>query len=555
MKSRFTAQDRKRSDPERIEHMKAFKRIVSLALAAAAGLELFASGGAQVSAYANDTLYNAAGYTRKEKELAEKIKQTIKDYSSKPMDVSSYDLSFAEFEEIYVTMIFNEPSLYYVSPISAYVNCDKNDKVLNFAPVYNFTKSRKAAADEKLKEYTDQLLSGIHEEWSDAEKVLYVHDYIAAHARYYEGSNISTGRNIYDLFMNESSVCVGYAMGFQYIMDILGIPCISITNDDHIWNMVEINSNWYHVDITWDDSMDASPNFVFHRMLLLSEYGIDNTDPPHDPWDYGMTADSSKYDNFFWNESCSSMAYLDGYWYYSTADGLCRYSFDKNSIGTVYRFSESWTEKGKGKWLYSFSQVQEYNGEIYFNTPTKILKYSPKEGKLYRICQPKLPSGFQIYDLSLEGGVITVYSGDTYEDMDSREDYYSLTGKTITAKQAEQAKQSAKKTQPSKSGAIWNPSKTADTAKSDKTAQTAGNSLTVRDNGDTITVSWQEDPNAEQYVLYRYNKETKKIAQIATVVDNQVTFVKTEKDSGCLYSVKVRTDKGLGEYAPWTAAK
>jgi len=26
-----------------------------------------------------------------------------------------------------------------------------------------------------------------------------------------------------------------------------------ISNDEHIWNLVYLDGNWYHLDLTWDD--------------------------------------------------------------------------------------------------------------------------------------------------------------------------------------------------------------------------------------------------------------------------------------------------------------
>lgn len=498
--------------------MKIIGKITAAVTAAVMGSAAFAAGGINVSAYADDTLYKAAGFSAKDIELAEKIKKYLQDRENKPMDISAYDLSFEEFEDLYVTVLFGEPSLFYVSPISSYLSYDTMDHINTFAPVYNYTKSRTASISEMLDEYTEKLLSGVEDDWSDTEKVLYVHDYIAAHAKYYEGSNIYTGRNISDLFLKETSVCVGYAMGFQYIMDIMGIPCISVTNDDHIWNMVQIDSNWYHLDITWDDSLDASPNFVFHRMMLLSEYGLDNTEPVHDPWDFGMTADSNEYDDFFWQDSCSAMAYLDGYWYYSTIDGICRYSFDTDEAQLVCSIDDSWHAEGNRKWIVSFAKVQAYDGEIYFNTPYKVYRYSPVTNKVNEFYAPQLRKGYQIYDFIVEDGKLTLYSSDSFEDMDKEIGYVNFTKHTAV--------------------------------KEEKPAESP-NAPGVTERKGVISISWEEDPSAEQYVIYRYNKETKKIVQIGTSIDGTFSFKKTDRDENCLYAVKPRFADGLGEYSPW----
>ena len=63
-------------------------------------------------------------------------------------------------------------------------------------------------------------------------------------------------------------VCEGYARAFKCLCDKLSIPCIlangnaksskSGTGEAHMWNEVQMeNSNWYAVDVTWNDPIMA----------------------------------------------------------------------------------------------------------------------------------------------------------------------------------------------------------------------------------------------------------------------------------------------------------
>ena len=62
----------------------------------------------------------------------------------------------------------------------------------------------------------------------------------------------------YDRRMKRSAVCLGYATTFQLLMDMAGVECITVvgaayySGEDHGWNMVRLNGNWYCVDVTWD---------------------------------------------------------------------------------------------------------------------------------------------------------------------------------------------------------------------------------------------------------------------------------------------------------------
>ena len=62
----------------------------------------------------------------------------------------------------------------------------------------------------------------------------------------------------YGGLVNHTAVCLGYATTFQLLMDLAGVECITVigaaysSREDHGWNMVRLNGNWYCVDVTWD---------------------------------------------------------------------------------------------------------------------------------------------------------------------------------------------------------------------------------------------------------------------------------------------------------------
>ncbi|MCM1578206.1 MAG: hypothetical protein NC078_05340 [Ruminococcus sp.] len=393
--------------------MKIKNKIISVFTAAVTAMSSVSTLSVNAFAHADNTVYSAGGFSKGEIALMNKMKELIENFDGSEIDIDSLNLSCDDLWTLYDTVIYNEPEMYQAHPGSIYVDYETEEHVKSFAINFRYGKKRKGIMQEEVDEFTEALMAGVGEEWSDAEKVLYVHDYIAAECDYYSGKSNLKGRNIYEAFVKGSSVCVGYALGFQYIMDLMGIPCMCVTSETHIWNMVKIDGNWYHVDVTWDDPEKITENLVFHEMLLLSEYALDNYSEPHEPWDYGMTADSNKYDSFFWQNSASRMIYSDNYWYYTTFGGLCRYSFKTGKEERLYKFTEDDIWKGDpGKyWNISFGQAVESGGKIYFNTSEKIKVYDPKTGKTSTACSPKLTDGMQIFDISLEEGRLLIYAG------------------------------------------------------------------------------------------------------------------------------------------------
>lgn len=95
----------------------------------------------------------------------------------------------------------------------------------------------------------------------DFENLKIIHDYLVDTIEY-DGEAGKSIYNIYGALVNKKAVCEGYARSYKLILDELGIPCIiacgvaknsSGDTESHAWNYVQIDGNWYAVDVTWDD--------------------------------------------------------------------------------------------------------------------------------------------------------------------------------------------------------------------------------------------------------------------------------------------------------------
>lgn len=67
-----------------------------------------------------------------------------------------------------------------------------------------------------------------------------------------------TGRDATGIIDNGLGVCQAYAALFSLCMDILGVPNEYVCNeaDTHIWNRIYVDGTWYHVDVTWNDTLN-----------------------------------------------------------------------------------------------------------------------------------------------------------------------------------------------------------------------------------------------------------------------------------------------------------
>lgn len=104
-----------------------------------------------------------------------------------------------------------------------------------------------ARARQIVKEYTNDTMT-------DIEKVIALHDWVCDNTRYTEG-NVHDRENHNDasVFMNEYTVCEGYARVCNLLYHAAGIETYYVNSSDHAWNIVNIGGHYFHVDTTWDD--------------------------------------------------------------------------------------------------------------------------------------------------------------------------------------------------------------------------------------------------------------------------------------------------------------
>ena len=91
------------------------------------------------------------------------------------------------------------------------------------------------------------------------EQELAVHDWMVLHGDYDWSHAGADALNPYGFLVDGRAICQGYATTFQLFMDLLGVECITVagashnSSQDHAWNMVRLDGDWYCVDVTWDD--------------------------------------------------------------------------------------------------------------------------------------------------------------------------------------------------------------------------------------------------------------------------------------------------------------
>lgn len=94
-------------------------------------------------------------------------------------------------------------------------------------------------------------------------KLKLLHDYIVNNTEYdsEKADNKKTEylSNIaYGALIQGYAICGGYSDSVAIILHRMGIPNIKISSENHVWNLLNIDNKWIHLDTTWDDPINKS---------------------------------------------------------------------------------------------------------------------------------------------------------------------------------------------------------------------------------------------------------------------------------------------------------
>lgn len=153
---------------------------------------------------------------------------------------------------------------------------------------------------ERCREVLGELL---REDMTEFEKELAVYDWLVEWGTY---DDLSRNRedhrgrphnsDPYGMLTEGYGICLGYATTFQLLMDVAGVECITVVGaskenrEDHAWNMVKLDGEWYCVDVTWSDpagDMSGQPEW-FVRELHYRYFNVtsDYMRQTNHQWDY-----------------------------------------------------------------------------------------------------------------------------------------------------------------------------------------------------------------------------------------------------------------------------
>ena len=285
---------------------------------------------------------------------------------------------------------------------------------------YLFYVKQRCGSDANYKtmdKAADNVIAMMDKKWSDMTKVVFLNDYFTSTKKY---DLTYTKYSAYNLLVENTAVCQGYAEAFWYIMYKLGIDCKLVSSDslNHAWNLVKIDNSWYHIDTTWNDPVPDVEGSSHHDFLLLSdtEMGLTN----HNATDWVLPyennasafnyAVSTKYDSYFWKNTTTPIIIKNNRFYYRHDKKILSADVNNNSQTIRATGSGNWSVWGNSNsyWAGDFGSLVNSGNYLIYNTPTSIM-YCDLNGNnaaaLYSLSKSELSEGY-IYGLFVDGSTL-----------------------------------------------------------------------------------------------------------------------------------------------------
>ncbi len=167
----------------------------------------------------------------------------------------------------------------YVNPYNSFKTMDTTSSSLGeitINVIKNYTKEDAEKINLKLEEVINNLNLASK---TDKEKITLIHNYIIKNTKYDsaladENESSYSSYKAYGPLIEGYGVCSGYSDSLALFLDVFKIPNIKVSSENHVWNLVNIDNKWLHVDLTWDDndkSVIPKKNFLLITTKRLKE--------------------------------------------------------------------------------------------------------------------------------------------------------------------------------------------------------------------------------------------------------------------------------------------
>lgn len=167
-----------------------------------------------------------------------------------------------------------------------------NDGVTKATLLSSYSADDTARMKGEMSAAVGRFCAGITASMTQYEREKKIHDYLVDNVTYDEVFDAATSdaqrdklhaqhpefSTAYGSLIRHNCVCGGYARGFQLLCQCAGMDCTVICGyattegsffadgTSHSWNAVNVDGDWYQVDVTWDDADYVAGRYLYFNV-------------------------------------------------------------------------------------------------------------------------------------------------------------------------------------------------------------------------------------------------------------------------------------------------
>lgn len=145
---------------------------------------------------------------------------------------------------------------------------------INIKVIHNYTEEMEIILNYKIDEI---IKDEITDDMDTINKIKTIHDYIINNTKYDQNRSDKNifeykSNNAYGVLIEGYGICSGYTDSMMLFLEKLNIKSYKVSSENHVWNKVFINNNWYNLDLTWDDPVNSDgSDSLEHTFFLVTD--------------------------------------------------------------------------------------------------------------------------------------------------------------------------------------------------------------------------------------------------------------------------------------------
>ncbi len=152
----------------------------------------------------------------------------------------------------------------------------------------SYTDGEIKAVNDKVQEIVKNNLNTLN---NDRDIIKGIHDYVINNTKYDKDRSDKKivkykSDTAYGALIEGYALCGGYTDAMFIFLDYYGINNYKVISENHIWNAVEIDGKWYHLDLTWDDPInDKDKDILEYTFFLITDEELNDIETDQHRYD------------------------------------------------------------------------------------------------------------------------------------------------------------------------------------------------------------------------------------------------------------------------------